>query len=228
MNNTGSTGQSADPRWFNLAEEDTKPKTISEIKQIKNGEGLIVPRSELKDIVEEPCLKACELLYDKNIRTEASGANGQNWGDDAFIAIGYESLSDENKAIAEKLIEENEADPLSTHHGSKDTARLLIHTPIAKSSTVQEVSDKLVAIASKFKEQDVLFGRKDYDELCDNVEEFVELLRRFYGVKDASSEELGEWAEDIYGKYDKESNSFWKNEELLEKHRKYIAEHPQE
>ncbi|MBR5939612.1 hypothetical protein IKZ77_03735 [Candidatus Saccharibacteria bacterium] len=142
INSTNSTGQSADPRWFNLAEEE-KPKTISDVKQINNGESIIVRRNELKDIVEEPCLKACELLYDKNIQTVASSANGQNFGltdtQNATITINYTSLSDDNKAIVKSLQEEKQADEIkaTTGRGRDGTSEFFIFTPMTKSSTVE-------------------------------------------------------------------------------------------
>ena len=55
---------------------------------------------------DEPCVEACQRLYDLNIETVNSGANlveVEHFGDNdkAFIGINYNSLDEKNKIIAD-------------------------------------------------------------------------------------------------------------------------------
>lgn len=219
---TEGSKQAVDPRWFNLAANDTTQK-ISEIKRIDNEEGIIVERAQMGEIVEKPCLAACLILYDKNIQTLASTANGDNAGQTASIIVNYSLLSDENKAIAQSLHEQGVIGDIITSNGrGRDgTQEFSISTPVHENSTVQEVSDSLSAIANQFQMQDVLFGRKSLEYVNEHIGDVVEAV---YGTgAEVSQDELFDLAVMTYGEYDSETNCFWQNRELLEKHHQFVS-----
>lgn len=225
MNETTPTegGERAvDPRWLNLATNNTAQK-ISEIKRIDNEEEIIVERAQMGEIVEKPCLAACLILYDKNIQTLASTANGDNTGQVASITVNYSLLSDENKAIAQSLLEQGKIGDIVTSNGrGRDgTQEFSIDTPVHENSTVQEVSDSLAAIASQFQMQDVLFGRKSPEYVNEHI---GDVAKSIYGAgAEISQDELSDLAVMVYGEYDAETNCFWQNRELLEKHRQFVS-----
>ena len=62
-------------------------KRIKDIEPIEL-EGVIIKRKEdLRRVVEEPCLEACETLYDLNIETNMSSANRKDVGSYGYIYI---------------------------------------------------------------------------------------------------------------------------------------------
>lgn len=65
---------------------------------------IVKKREDLALIVDEPCLRACEYLYDCNILTTGSSANGSHSVKYGEITISYSSLSDENKGVYRRLV----------------------------------------------------------------------------------------------------------------------------
>ena len=85
--------------------------TIKPSKKVKDvvafHQGTEIPvntREDLKEIVEEPCLKACQELFDKNIQTMDSGCNGENCYNWAYIEINYDTLDKNNQKIADNMV----------------------------------------------------------------------------------------------------------------------------
>lgn len=126
-------------------------------------EGAIVSaREQLAKIIDLPALKAVELLYDKNVQTHSSSANHLDCGGFATINICHDSLSDENKAISDGMIADgliacSTPDDPTYRGGSK---AIIIGVPVNLESSVGQISDLLENLASHFKPQDVLCGRK--------------------------------------------------------------------
>ena len=82
----------------------TKRK-IKDVQPIRNATNIgIKNKEDLKNIVEEPCLKACQDLFEKNIETVDSGCNNENSSNLAYIIIKYDSMNAKNKEIADSLI----------------------------------------------------------------------------------------------------------------------------
>jgi len=78
-------------------------KTIADIKPIAEGSSdHFYKKSALGKYVEEPVLKACEILWEKNIKTVMSSANRNDIGRFAYIDIDYRFLSEKNKRIVKK------------------------------------------------------------------------------------------------------------------------------
>jgi len=70
------------------------------------GKGGIIPktREDLAMLVEAPLLDACQELYDLNIQTSMSGANaGDVLQGHVHLMIDFDSLSEENKAVAREF-----------------------------------------------------------------------------------------------------------------------------
>lgn len=132
-----------------------------------SSEGCIpLSRDYIALYADEACIEACQKLYDLNIQTINSGANTDGRDGityEAFIGISYDTLSDENKLIANNMIKEGIIGPIiSTGHNKERI--ISIRVPLTSRSTVGEISDKLMTLANYFTIQDVLYGRYTRDE----------------------------------------------------------------
>ena len=234
-------------------EPEPKPtlKCLEGVEQIQEQEGTIVTREQLGTIIEAPCLPACIALYDKNIRTMSSSANQRNNGENApaNIHIDYDYLSDRNKAIAQQLVDEGLIEQFDTSNPPKkihEGHRVHLDVPLTQDDTAESITAKFMVLVDRFEEQDVMFGHYDGKEaIIDAIRTYFErdvkdesaLVRDENGEIDyiASYNKLYGEEEDVItfveswysAKYDKETDAFWVNEELLEKHKKYLAEHPE-
>ncbi len=180
---------------------------------------------------DEPCVEACKRLYDLNIETITS--NGHIEGEDndtdyAYIGINYESLSDENKEIANSLITKGIIDPVQYNRGHSGVT-ITIKVLIRGDSLVGDISDKLLEFANLFQEQDVLYGRYTLEDL----------KKKYFKPKEGqyedeitleiiSEEEIDErfkyYLETgvIKLDYTEDNEHFFKTEDLLRKHKEYI------
>ena len=110
---------------------------------------------------DEPCVEACQLLYDLNIQTFSSGGHvdgKENATGEAFIGIEYDTLDENNKTIVERMIKDGIISNKQEASGRGQGIVFNISVPIHSDDMVGEVSDKLVKIASQFQLQDVLYG----------------------------------------------------------------------
>lgn len=111
----------------------------------KSRNQLVRKRSDLSKLVEKPLLLACEILYDKNIRTYSTSANQKDFGHGAYIILDYDTLSSENRRIAEQ-------------HGkviAYDSGKAVkITLPITEATKVSELEAKSIGIAKQFKTQE--------------------------------------------------------------------------
>jgi hypothetical protein len=112
--------------------------------------------AELDEIVETPLLEAAKQLYLKGVRTLESGANpNQNIElGFAFLTIEYDSLSEENKRVVDRLIVENDRNKyvVDVSQGG-DGVGVGIKIPFGKDVTVREIADAAVDLAEQFKKQ---------------------------------------------------------------------------
>ncbi|MBR3134644.1 MAG: hypothetical protein IKG56_04195 [Clostridia bacterium] len=119
----------------------------------------------VKDIDEyiiPECQKACQCFWDNNIIT--SMCSNYDDGNNKWITI--DQLSDENKAIFEKLMEEDPEHYAWDNYYNK--------YQISASGVGEDVSDRLVKLAQVFKMQDVI----DYSgEAYESVENY--LMKKF-------------------------------------------------
>lgn len=192
-----------------------------------NTEGCIpLSREYIKYYADEACVKACELLYDLNIRTFSSGANvdgKENSTSEAFILISYDTLSDENKNIVKKLISEGIIEKIVDNSGRGEGNTINISVPINSDDLVGNVSDKLMALANCFVQQDVLYGRTTKQEIRELY--YQKENGKFFDritLGELTRQELEKRLEEEVQEYfsDDEGNLFL-TEDLLHKHQLY-------
>lgn len=135
----------------NLPKKEILDSTlISDIEPVEEG-GITVPSKEyLKNFVEYPLLEACELLFDKGIRTIFSSANKKDLIiGHAHIALDWEQLSPANQQIAEKLGEEG------IIHGSRTRKGIYLQIPVTRSSTVGDIKEQALTLVNQFENQEL-------------------------------------------------------------------------
>ncbi len=119
---------------------------IAEVKAIEESRSqMFKTRGEISKYVELPLVSACEHFWDLNIRTMASSANAKDVGREAYILIDYDSLSDENKKIAEES-----ADLLENYDGR---SAVDFKVPITDETTLEQLKQQASAFAERFKKQ---------------------------------------------------------------------------
>lgn len=107
-----------------------------------------------EEIVDPPLVEACKILYRKGIKTNQSSANSVDvWKGYAFIEIDPGSLSEENRIVAEDLMQEGKmVKELKEITSGKGWFLIL---PISnREVTCQELHEQACLIAELFKHQD--------------------------------------------------------------------------
>ncbi len=131
--------------------ENKKP-TISSLDQvlpIQKTFGLqILNKENIKDFVEKPLVEACEIFWDKNIKTLESSANFQNIQNGGYIGLDFNSLSEENKELAKQY-----GHPDQLYVNNPNILSVRIPIPMNESETVEAVSNRAVEIANRFNKQ---------------------------------------------------------------------------
>ena len=161
--------------------------------------GVSHPIEKEEDVIhyfELPNIKAGLELYDKNIETlynDTANCFNDTSGDfdydfiDQFmytnIRINYKSLSDENKKVAEKLINEGSA----FYNNEDETIDLVVHTNMEDS--VKDISDKMLKLTNNFKKQDLLYKAMTLEELYQKIENEIEEATKYF-EKDRSLENM--------------------------------------
>lgn len=114
------------------------------------------PVNDEKDVryyAEPACLESMLYFYRNNITTTMNDTQCIKGEDEQGICkvwIRYDTLSDENKEIADKLIEEGTAEFVEEEENLKIVS---IFVPCQKEETIGTVSDRLMTIVKKFKKQ---------------------------------------------------------------------------
>lgn len=141
-----------------------------------------------------------------------------------YIDIDYDALDKENK----KIIEEGKIPgEFSLVHGSDKRIQFQILVPCNEEDTVGIVSDRFMAIVSKFQKQDLLYGKTDVAEMFDFMTDhsvYSEDLQKIMknGTFEQKVDLVLEWFPEYV--YDKELHVFWHSRELYNKHLQYIKE----
>ena len=176
---------------------------------------------------DEACLEPCQRLYDLNIQTVNSGANTDNMDNiqaDGFIGIIYDTLSEENKVIVNEMIEQRLIEPKYKYG---DFTAFSLSVPLTSRSTVGEISDKLMELVSKFRQQDVLYGRYTYDDIdlqykpLDNGM-YLDWLTLSKITEEEKGEMLNQYLKHLY--YDG-IKYYYITEDLLKKHVSYLEQY---
>jgi hypothetical protein len=182
-----------------MNKKDESLEKIVDVVQIRESVVEITERSRIPKVVEKPLIKACELFYDKNIKTLMSSANYQDVGEGrAYIRIDYDTLSLENKKIAKRLCK-----------FSGDSA--YVEIPVDKDTTVEALEKKFLETAEKFKPQPLLWG--GYKK-----EEIEKLAKK---AKEYSGETGVKFFEKIKENFLPETGLSYRSKELYEKAKNY-------
>lgn len=139
-------------------DRDRDIASIGSVESIGLSAGqLISERAQLAEFVEVPALPACEHLYDLNILTTSSCANGEKAAElgNAYIIVDWESLSPRNKEIAE-MIGEHIVETID----KKGTVveRIKLQTPITPDDKTDVVTAGLLDLAKNFEPQPLEWG----------------------------------------------------------------------
>jgi len=163
------------PKRPNFTIVKKKPAfTIKPSKKIKDvpafHQGTNIPvntKDDLKGIVEEPCLKACQMLFDKNIETIDSGCNGENCPDCAYIVINYDTLDAHNKQIADNMVNNKTVKffPKSDVCIRNYFNQIFINIPASPEETVSSVEKRLLNITQNFVPQRRIVKKIDPAEI---------------------------------------------------------------
>jgi hypothetical protein len=125
---------------------DTTP--LSEVEPIEECSYEAATKERLADLVEAPLLEACEVLYEKGIRTIMSAASKKDLQNgEVYIDIEFDSLSEENKQIALSLGNQFKM------HGSMPMICIKLKFPINTESTVGEIRKAASEVVNQFNNQ---------------------------------------------------------------------------
>lgn len=147
---------------------DWRNQSIDKVEQRRNTYGLKVNKKEdLKELVEQPLLEACEELYLKGILTNGSNANLEG-GNNAFIGVDYKTLSENNKKILQQI------------GYKKDSENSYVYKiqicDIDSNSTIKEVNDKAMEIVNKFERQKPIWLENAHEFSLDSfIDEYINL-----------------------------------------------------
>ena len=193
------------------------------------------PIRSIEDVIyysEPSCLKSNIDLYNKNIRTvsndtecvleDAKKDNGL-----CEIVIDYESLSEENKTIIKELIREGYAKETDGIENA-----ITIYVPCSGEETVGEISQKLQDIISRFKHQDLLYGRLTLEEF---VEKELENYRywnpdtydKYFPNAEGTWADVINFAQEMGYYYDIDEDVLWMKKEYYNRHKEYLTKSTQ-
>lgn len=139
-------------------------RKIKDVPAFHQGTNIpVTTRDDLKEIVEEPCLKACQQLFDKNIETMDSGCNGENCSDCAYIIVNYDTLDDHNKQIADNMVKRGSVKflPKSDVCIRNYFNQIFIKVPASPEETVKSVEQKLLNVTQAFVPQRKIVKKMD-------------------------------------------------------------------
>lgn len=185
---------------------EIEPKNFPTDKLIRN-------REMIAKIVDDPLIGSCEILYDNNIETVDSSANQkdvqQGVVNEAHIYIHYDSLSEENRHIAQQM----GLTPEDHQRGQV----INIHLPITAGTSEQQVSDKMEELIRNFVPQEPIWIPRY------TIEEMKEKFS--YDPEDEATPQ--EFIDQGYF-YDPETQTFYESEDHYQKVKKWQEEHPKD
>lgn len=175
--------------------------------------------------------KACIELFEKNIKIcgqskdEILDSNSNFIVNEFYIEIDANYLDIENLYYI-KFLEEN---GLATTLELGTQTVVFLKVQYDPNDTVEDLSNKFLAITERFNYQDILYGRVDLKQLICNslsVTQYKEVLINRYFKTDNIIENMIIYAKEQLGMesivYDESENIFWENSEYLMCHKKYL------
>ena len=192
---------------------------------------IVKDRETLKSMIDEPCLEACEYLFDCNILTTTSSANKNDISKGTgFIGINYDSLDETNKEIYNKLKEKQLVGEYGSHTNTYgiETHDFLINIPLTSETTSEEFSNRLMEIAKMFQKQELLYGsytKEEFKKIAYEGLSNIVMVDNFTGTFENylfSRHEDDVFVDDIlrdyasiYGyHYDEQEGKYWISKEL--------------
>ena len=167
-------------------------------------------------------MKACQILYDKNIRTTSTSANKNDleWGR-VYFNIDFDSLSEENQEIAKA-----HGDKVSETVDGRQVGFKFLFDP-NNGVTAEEIEGWSVEIANKFKRQELTWAEgKTLEQLkiefagADQSNPFFEKMWGTYSEEEAHAV----FTEDYSYYYNENDGKYYRSEELCKKRQESIQE----
>lgn len=171
-------------------------------------------REDIKRIVELPLVEACEVFWDKNIKTVESSANKENiQSGHGWILLDWNSLSDENKKIAEL-----QSGNLRKAHGGSETLFYDLEIPMSKDMLVKDISRTASDIANKFQKQKLTwaFGTTLEDRIA-QIEKYKNSNPESFNKEVERLKQPGVFESECKGYFDTKTQTCWESEELFRK-----------
>ncbi len=214
---------------------DVLPRQIS---------GMGHPVVTKKDVIyysELPVLQSALDCFDKNIITTSNDTEGCYYDQPSDVSrnyavnlmINYDTLDENNKVVADSLIENGNA-RLTKSFTEKGEYDLFVYVKVSPLDIVEDVSNRLMDLFTKFNKQDMLFGRLTLDDIenymnnqvgylsDEQYNKVVNILNS--GWSNENVLKVLEYFPYIFYYYDPEENIFWQNEFYCQCHKKYLAE----
>ena len=168
-------------------------------------------RDDYYDKVEIPGREACLYLYDMNIQTYTFNCHKDY--PNVSLQFVYDTLSEENKKIADNLKERAFLTIKYTGDGEKKICT--ISFPAKLDDDVDMISKRLLSVVRLFKYQDIKYGYRTLDEYLEN--------EHLHGIN-YSREELIECLNDPESieYYDSNEDLVWRREEYYQKHLEFL------
>ena len=206
--------------------------------------GMGHPIMSVRDVVyyhEAPMVFAGLDLFNKNIITTANDTAGCY--DEDFISpnlcliIDYETLDDDNKMIADAMVENGNAEYQDESYAGKGKG-LIINVPCSREESIYEVNLRMMKLVSMFHKQDMIYGHFTVDDFYNTISSWFFILTPDEQEKVNSILNNGYTSENIlevmkYFKwmfegiyYDKDEDVFWISKYYYKKHREYLEEQP--
>lgn len=189
------------------------------------------PINSVEDVIfysEPACIASCIALFNKNIVTtsnDTSGVieDGPVENGKCVIACNYKYLSDENKAIFDELIKNGISQRYVDRSGVDNVT---IEVPCNREETVADVSNRLLAVVSRFKMQDCLYGSQTLEEFFNNAlvingKRNPDLYQKYFGKEDYTWDDVIMFAQEVGFIYDPEEDLLWENKNRYERHKEY-------
>lgn len=175
------------------------PKLLTEVESIDEGGVALKGREDIDALVEFPLVDACRALYDKNIETWQSSANKKDIerGEVSIIVV-YDSLSEENKAIAKQFGEPWQYD---------ETELITLSVPVSSNTTVAEIQSQMGDMVNQFKPQPAIWVE------ARTLEDFKEI----YGSSITAEDLIHLPIEGGVWYLDEDTGLYYPNEELFKK-----------
>jgi len=185
-------------------ESDDQQERLEKVQPIEESAGQKITKENIGKFVEAPLVEACEIFYDKNIRTLSSSANKKDMErGEAHIILDVSTMSLENREIAKKEGEE------IGEYGGCEAVEITI--PIEEGSE-NEIREKSKEIANLFDKQEPKWIKK-YS---------LEDLKNMFFLEEGDFDEnnLEDLADELGFYYSSEDGFFYDNKEYYEKVKK--------